>query len=262
MIVQNDVDDAILLHTHMDVLTEEFPWTSVDILQHLSDHFPEDYRKLVLEEIGAEQFHHALETAAKIIHADTVAFKRVFPPPGDVYTALRLCPVDSVRVLMIGQDPYIQKGQAHGLAFSVLNGSPPPSLKGILERVQDNTGAVSEKAMQGDLSDWAKQGVLLLNTVLTVREKASNTHANGNGWEIITKAILQGLSKHREKLVIMLWGRPAQCLKRDIDFSNHKVLEASHPSPLGRHAKAPVPFSTMKHFAECNAFFSEAPIQF
>lgn len=244
-----------------DVVAEEFPWKAVDVRRQLEVALPPDYRELILLEIGKERLEMALDNAAKLIEKDCADWKKVYPKPHDVYTALQLCPVDSVRVLAVGQDPYIREGQAHGLAFSVQGGKLPPSLSAILERVETNTGSVSPEAAKGNLSGWAKQGVLLLNRVLTVRDRTSNSHANADGWEIITKAIAEGLARRRRNMAVLLWGRPAQTLKKEVDFSGHLVLEASHPSPLGRRAKAPVPFVEMAHFAQVNEHL-EDPIVF
>ena len=159
---------------------------------------------------------------------------QVFPPEDRVFTALTLTPFADVRVVILGQDPYHDVGQAHGLAFSVLPGvSLPGSLRNIFKELKDDVGC--PMPTHGCLIPWAEQGVLLLNAVLTVRAHQANSH-RGKGWEVFTDAIIQKLSDRAEPMIFVLWGKPAQAKKKLIDTTKHVLLEAPHPSPLSAHA--------------------------
>jgi uracil-DNA glycosylase len=154
----------------------------------------------------------------------------VYPPAHDVFNALKLTPFDKVRVVIIGQDPYHDEGQAHGLAFSVRPGvTAPPSLRNIFKELQADVGC--PKPANGDLTQWAKQGVLLLNTVLTVQAHQPGSH-HGKGWETFTDAAIAAVEKKPEPVVFVLWGAPAQKKLPLIDTSRHTVLKSPHPSPL------------------------------
>ena len=158
---------------------------------------------------------------------------QVFPPADHVFSALKLTPFDEVRVVILGQDPYHDVGQAHGLAFSVLLGVKlPGSLRNIFKELHADLGCSIPK--NGCLIPWAKQGVLLLNTVLTVRAHEANSH-RGNGWETFTNAIIHRLSGRTEPMIFALWGKPAQTKKSLINSEKHVVLEAAHPSPLSAY---------------------------
>lgn len=153
----------------------------------------------------------------------------VYPPPEDMLNALKYTPFDQVRVLVVGQDPYHGKGQAHGLAFSVRRGvRPPPSLLNIFKELQDDLGLPTPK--HGSLEHWAKQGVLLLNTSLTVRAGEPASHKN-KGWEHFTDAIIKAVSDKPQPVVFVLWGAHAQKKLELIDTSRHTVIKAAHPSP-------------------------------
>jgi uracil-DNA glycosylase len=157
----------------------------------------------------------------------------VFPPPEHIFTALELTPFDQVRVVILGQDPYHDVGQAHGLAFSVQPGVKlPASLRNIYNELKNDLGIEAPKC--GCLTPWTRQGVLLLNSVLTVRAHQANSH-RGKGWEAFTDAIIERLGEREQPLVFVLWGKPAQAKKKLIDASRHLVLEAAHPSPLSAH---------------------------
>ena len=159
---------------------------------------------------------------------------QVFPPEDQVFTALELSPYEQVRVVILGQDPYHDVGQAHGLAFSVLPGVKlPASLRNIFKELKDDVGCAIPK--QGCLIPWAKQGVLLLNAVLTVRAHQANSH-RGKGWETFTNAVIGRLSNRTEPMIFVLWGKPAQAKKSLIDTAKHVILEAPHPSPLSAHS--------------------------
>jgi len=165
----------------------------------------------------------------------------VFPTDERVFAAFNLTPFDAVRVVILGQDPYHDVGQAHGLAFSVLPGVKlPASLRNIFKEL----GGPTPK--HGCLVPWAKQGVLLLNTVLTVRAHEPNSH-RGKGWETFTDAVIAQLSQRADPIVFVLWGKPAQAKKALIDSGKHSVLEAAHPSPLSAHNGffGSKPFSTI-----------------
>lgn len=175
----------------------------------------------------------------------------VFPPGPEIFTAFNLAPLDSVRVVILGQDPYIRPGQAHGLCFSVRRPTrPPPSLQNIFKELVDDVGfAVPD---HGDLSAWARQGVLLLNSVLTVREGQSFSHAN-HGWERFTDRVIQVVAAERPGVVFMLWGRPAQEKLGSIDRVRHHVLTCAHPSPMS----ASRGFFGCRHFSRANAWLVE-----
>ena len=158
---------------------------------------------------------------------------RVFPEEKNVFTALELTPFESVKVVILGQDPYHGFGQAHGLSFSVQKGTPlPPSLKNIYKELQEDIGG--ELPTEGDLSHWAKQGVLLLNTVLTVEEGNANSH-KGMGWERLTNRLIESLNELHHPVIFILWGKPAQDKEKLITNPNHVILKAPHPSPLSAY---------------------------
>jgi uracil-DNA glycosylase len=157
----------------------------------------------------------------------------VYPPESDVFNAFRLTPFDAVKVVILGQDPYHDTGQAHGLAFSVRAGvTPPPSLRNIFKELQADIGC--SKPAHGNLEAWAKQGVLLLNTVLTVRAHKPHSH-RGKGWERFTDAAIAAVGAKSAPVVFILWGAPAQKKVPLIDVSRHTILIAPHPSPLSAH---------------------------
>jgi uracil-DNA glycosylase len=158
---------------------------------------------------------------------------RVFPEEKNVFNALELTPFESVKVVILGQDPYHGFGQAHGLSFSVQKGIPlPPSLKNIYKELQEDIGG--EVPIEGDLSHWAKQGVLLLNTVLTVEEGNANSH-KGKGWERLTNRLIESLNELKHPVIFILWGKPAQDKEKLIINPNHVILKAPHPSPLSAY---------------------------
>ena len=158
---------------------------------------------------------------------------RVFPEEKNVFNALKLTPFESVKVVILGQDPYHGFGQAHGLSFSVQKGTPlPPSLKNIYKELQEDIGG--ELPIEGDLSHWAKQGVLLLNTVLTVEEGNANSH-KGKGWERLTNRLIESLNELKHPVIFILWGKPAQDKEKLITNPNHVLLKAPHPSPLSAY---------------------------
>ena len=174
--------------------------------------------------------------------------KRVFPKGTDWFRALDLTPPDEVRVVILGQDPYHGLGQAHGLCFSVPNGvDPPPSLKNIYKELESDLGI--ERPSHGFLEHWAKQGVLLLNSVLTVEMGRAASHRD-KGWERFTDAIIAAINDSETPVVFMLWGSYAQKKAAFVDTLRHLVLKAPHPSPLSAHSG----FFGCRHFSQANAF--------
>lgn len=172
-----------------------------------------------------------------------------YPKGKDIFAAFDHTPFDKVKVVILGQDPYHEPGQAHGLCFSVPQGVPvPPSLVNIIKEINSDLGTTIPLTC-GDLVGWANQGVLLLNSTLTVRAHEAASH-QGHGWETFTDAAIQALSQQREGLVFMLWGSFAISKARYIDRNRHLVLTAPHPSPLSAYRG----FFGCKHFSQCNAF--------
>ena len=180
----------------------------------------------------------------------------VFPPKAQVWTALNLCPFEQVKVVVLGQDPYHGPNQAHGLAFSVAKGiAIPPSLRNMItEASRDPEVAIPPTAPHGNLECWSRQGVLMLNTCLTVRKGEANSHQK-KGWEDFTDAIIRELSK-REGIVYMLWGAPAQSKCKSIDAKKNVIIKTSHPSPLAAYKTAEA-FMTSRCFSRCNTALKE-----
>lgn len=175
-------------------------------------------------------------------------YKTIFPPRQNIFRALNLCDYEDVKVVILGQDPYHELHQANGLAFSVYPGVKiPPSLVNIYKELKDDVNTFIPN--HGDLTKWAKQGVLLLNNVLTVEEGKANSHA-GIGWEIFTLNIVKALNKREKPMVFILWGNNARSKKQYIDTSRHLVLESAHPSPLSAHRG----FFGSKPFSKANDF--------
>ena len=185
------------------------------------------------------------------IQSEREAGKGIYPPQQDVFNALKFTPLESVKVVILGQDPYHGPDQAHGLCFSVLPGvKTPPSLVNIYkELAADIDGFVIPK--HGTLTRWAEQGVLLLNTVLTVEQGKAHSHAKW-GWETFTDAVIDAVNRHQQGVVFLLWGSHAQKKGMHIDTSKHHVLSAPHPSPLSAHRG----FLGCKHFSQTNQLLS------
>ena len=172
----------------------------------------------------------------------------VYPPGRLIFNAFNHCPFDRVRVVLLGQDPYHEPGQAHGLCFSVNDGvSFPPSLNNIFREVSADTG--SPVPTSGNLTRWADQGVLLLNATLTVREHEAGSHQR-RGWETFTDAVISHLSRSKDHLVFILWGSYAQSKRQLIDPSRHLILESPHPSPLSAYRG----FFGNRHFSKTNQY--------
>jgi len=195
--------------------------------------------------VGGQQemaYYQALRQFLKAEYASHT----VYPPMDEIFSALRHTPYSDVKVVILGQDPYINPGEAHGMSFSVNGGVKiPPSLRNIFKEIQDDLGC--EIPDNGYLMPWAKQGVLLLNTVLTVRGGQSKSHA-GKGWEQFTDHIIHALSQREKPLVFMLWGNLAKS-KSALINPQHQILTATHPSPL-----AGGKFFGCRHFSQANQF--------
>ncbi len=181
-------------------------------------------------------------TELKSFVADEQERYTIFPPSEKIFTAMELTSYEDTRVLLLGQDPYIQKGQAYGLCFSVEDKRAriPPSLRNIYKELKDDLGVTPPN--HANLTAWAKQGILMLNVVLTVREGQSNSHKN-KGWENFTDEIIRLVSQKEEKVVFVLWGKDAQKKIPLIDAERHVIVQGAHPSPLARGFIGSRPFS-------------------
>lgn len=176
--------------------------------------------------------------------------KVIFPPGRLMFNALNTTSLSQVKVVILGQDPYHGPGQAHGLSFSVPPGvKPPPSLVNIFKEIESDLGI---KNHSGDLTAWARQGVLLLNSVLSVEQARAGSH-QGRGWETFTDRIIEVINQHTQHVVFMLWGSYAQKKGQHIDGTRHLVLQAPHPSPLSAHRG----FLGCRHFSKCNAYLQQ-----
>ena len=209
----------------MDVKIEE-SWKSV-----LADEFDKDYFVRLTD----------------FVRGEYLSGKTIYPRARDIFNAFNLCPFDKVKVVIIGQDPYHEPGQAHGLCFSVPSGiTPPPSLINIYKEINDDLGRPS--STHGDLTHWANQGVLLLNSTLSVIAHLAASHA-GHGWEQFTDAVISAVAK-KEHVVYMLWGSYAQKKAALVDVSKNLVLKSVHPSPLSAYRG----FFGCKHFSQANDY--------
>ena len=177
--------------------------------------------------------------------------RQIFPPADEIFTAFEMTPLSDVKVVIIGQDPYHGDGQAHGLCFSVKpDVETPPSLVNMYKELNSDLGCYIPN--NGYLTKWAKQGVLMLNTVLTVRAHQANSH-RGIGWEEFTDAAIRILNEQDRPIVYLLWGKPAQMKKNMLNNPKHLILEAPHPSPLSAYRG----FFGCQHFSKTNAFLTE-----
>jgi len=200
----------------------------------IGDEFAKPYGKKLLKSVATEY-----------------ATFLVYPPQKLIFNALNQTAFEAVRVVIVGQDPYHGPDQAHGLAFSVLDGQKiPPSLRNIYREIASNIG--TKAPLSGDLSRWATQGVLLLNSTLTVRGGYAASHRN-LGWEQFTDALISKISDEKEHVVFILWGKKAEIKGALVDHSKHLVLTAAHPSPLSAHHG----FFGSKHFSQCNAYLQK-----
>ena len=205
-----------------------------------------DWDILLGDEFGSD-YYLKLREFLKVEYST----QRIYPPMNDIYNALRYTTYSDARVVILGQDPYHGPGQAHGLCFSVKEGVPqPPSLKNIFKELKDEIGM--EIPVSGELTGWARQGVLLLNTTLTVREGLPQSH-KGRGWEILTDRIIEYMNEKSTPVVFMLWGGNARAKRTLITNPNHLVLECAHPSPLSAYNG----FFGCGHFKRANEFLSK-----
>lgn len=210
------------------------------------DSLPDDWRRLLAGRLGSAEHAALLEYVASERQR-----AEVYPPPGEVFAAFELCPVDRVRVVVLGQDPYHGPGQAHGLAFSVRRGvAVPPSLRNLFKERHHDLGL--PPAEHGDLSAWARQGVLLLNTVLTVRRGEANAH-RGRGWEAFTDTVIDAVADLPRPAVFVLWGGVAQKKAKRIPADRHRLVSGPHPSPLSAYRG----FFGSRPFSAINAALAE-----
>jgi uracil-DNA glycosylase len=192
-----------------------------------------------------------MQRLSEFLRSELRAGKTVYPPPKRIFAALDSTPFEKVKVVILGQDPYHGPNQAHGLCFSVQPGvQPPPSLQNIFAELQRDLGI--PRPDHGCLISWARQGVLLLNAVLTVERGLAGSH-QGKGWEGFTDHIVDKLNRERDGLVFLLWGSPAQAKGKLIDTTRHLVLKAPHPSPLSAHRG----FIGCGHFSRANQWLRE-----
>ncbi|MDR2871285.1 MAG: uracil-DNA glycosylase [Xanthomonadaceae bacterium] len=202
-------------------------------------------------QVGDWLLRPEMQALSDFLRQRKAAGVRVFPPGRQIFSAFEATPFESVKVVILGQDPYHGPGQAHGLCFSVLPGVPaPPSLENIFKEIQQELGI--PRPDHGCLLPWARQGVLLLNAVLTVEQGRAGAH-QGKGWEGFTDHVIETLARKREGLVFMLWGSYAQVKGKVIDSRRHRVLKAPHPSPLSAHRG----FFGCGHFVAANQYLAQ-----
>lgn len=205
-----------------------------------------DQWKSLLHDVFEMDFFRLIASSLKL---EIASGKTVYPPGKLIFNAFNTTPVEAVKVVIIGQDPYHGPGQAHGLSFSVPDGvKPPPSLVNIFKEIKNDIG-ISIPPEKGNLTAWANQGVFLLNASLTVRASEPMSHA-ALGWELFTNKVIERLSEKRENLVFILWGKFAQQKQQFIDETKHLVLKSAHPSPFS----ADKGFFGCKHFSKANQY--------
>ncbi len=205
-----------------------------------------DWKSILQEEFDKEYFHQLVDFVKKEYKKYTV-----YPPGKQIFSAFDYCPLEYLKVVIIGQDPYHGPKQANGLCFSVSEGvRTPPSLQNIFKELHADIGKEIPKS--GNLEHWAKQGILMLNATLTVRANSAGSHQR-KGWEQFTDAVIQKISEQKEGLVFLLWGAYAQRKGAVIDRNKHLVLESAHPSPLAAHNG----FFGNKHFSQTNAYLEK-----
>jgi uracil-DNA glycosylase len=203
-----------------------------------------------MDALGGEFAKPYMQALAGFLRAEAATGHRIYPKETEIFNAFAATPFDAVHVVILGQDPYHGEGQAHGLAFSVPAGvKPPPSLVNIYKEIDASFGARKTGARSGDLGAWARQGVFLLNTTLTVQAARAGSH-QGRGWETFTDTFIRALSGQRSGIVFMLWGAHAQKKGAFIDRTRHLVLEAPHPSPLSAYRG----FLGCGHFKKANEY--------
>ena len=208
--------------------------------------------KAVLEPVFATPQMQQLKA---FLQAEKAAGKRIHPRGGLIFNAMNSTPFDQVKVVILGQDPYHGPGQAHGLSFSVPQGiAPPPSLVNIFKEIEQDLGIPAPR--HGNLQSWAEQGVLLLNSVLTVEQHKAASH-RGRGWEQFTDEIISNLNQKRQNIVFLLWGSYAKKKGQFIDRQRHLVLTSPHPSPLSAHRG----FFGNRHFSQANAYLQQQGLE-
>ena len=208
------------------------------------------WKKLLEKEFSKEYFNKLVEFVKK-----EYSTNEVYPKGSLIFNAFNYCSFKDLKVIILGQDPYHGYNQAHGLSFSVLNGvKKPPSLINIFKEVKNDIGKEIPKS--GNLENWANQGVLMLNSILTVRKGEPGSHKE-KGWEVFTDSVIEKISKETTKKVFMLWGAYAQKKGQKIDRNKHLVLEAAHPSPFSAHTG----FFNSNHFSRCNEYLNLYNIQ-
>ncbi|MDE0770811.1 MAG: uracil-DNA glycosylase [Salibacteraceae bacterium] len=213
----------------------------------MMNHLIGEWKSFLELEIESEYFQQLEVAVKKEYHG-----KCIYPPQEDVFNAFNYCSLDQLKVVLIGQDPYHGKGQANGLCFSVKSDQKfPPSLKNIFKELKADLTIEPEN---GDLSHWAKQGMLMLNTVLTVREGQANSHA-GIGWEKFTRAVIKKIAEEKNGVVFMLWGGQAQKFEKLIDSNKHCILKSGHPSPLSANRGF---WFGNNHFSHTNIYLKSA----
>lgn len=209
----------------------------------------EEWNEILREEFEKDYF----KNIAAFLHKEKDEGKTIYPPGSLIFNAFELTPFSHVKVVILGQDPYHGPNQAHGLSFSVPEGIPaPPSLKNIYKEIETDLQIRLQK--NGNLEGWARQGVFLLNAVLTVRASSPTSHSS-IGWNTFTDAVIKAISDHKEGVVFLLWGNYARSKRELIDRTKHLILEAAHPSPLARGA-----FFGCRHFSQCNNYLSSRGI--
>ena len=198
------------------------------------------------DELLKEEFEKEYYLKLRQFLKQEYSTQTIFPHMNNIFNALKYTAYEDVKAVIIGQDPYHGEGQAHGLCFSVQKGVvPPPSLKNMFKELNSDLGI--PEPIHGELTSWAKQGVLLLNTVLTVRKGIANSH-KGMGWEIFTDRVIELLNERKKPIVFLLWGSPAKAKAKLITNPNHYILSTVHPSPLSAYNG----FFGCKHFSKTN----------
>lgn len=204
----------------------------------------ESWKNALSDEFEKEYFQKLTD----FVRGEYLAGKTVYPEPKNIFNAFNLCPLNKVRVVIIGQDPYHEPGQAHGLCFSVQNGVDlPPSLVNIYKEIESDIGHKS--ITNGDLTQWARQGVLLLNSTLTVQAHLAASHS-GKGWETFTDAVIKTIAQNKTHVVYMLWGSFAQNKAAIVDKNENLILTSAHPSPLSAYRG----FFGNHHFSRANEY--------
>jgi len=221
-------------------------------MEKINPQIEESWREVLQKEFDSVYFK-----LLKLFLIEEKKKYKIYPPGPQIFTAFNLTPFDNVKVVILGQDPYHGSGQAHGLCFSVQDGiKPPPSLINIFKEIESDLGI--KMPQSGNLTHWAKQGILLLNATLTVRASVAGSHQK-KGWETFTDSVIKTISENKEGVIFILWGNYAQAKTSLIDSEKHFILKAAHPSPLSAHNG----FLGCKHFSKTNQLLTQqgkAPI--